>query len=247
MADEKRELGYSFNVALTSDYIFRGFSQTGGAPTGQVGFDLTWGKLYAGVFASGLDFGRENGTFKHVARAEIDLYAGIKPEWMGINFDFGGIYYAYPGALDNRLTTAFNKEADYFELKASMSREVIKNLTLTSTLFWSPDYTNGTGRVFTSESGVALVLPVVSGFTPTLSALYGYQKGSGDQFKAVVGNGEDSYSYWNAGLTLGWEKFTFDFRYWDTNINNNALFNDFCKGAAFQCDQRFVGTVKFTY
>jgi uncharacterized protein (TIGR02001 family) len=243
-AEEKRELSYSFNVAVTSDYVFRGFSQTSERATGQAGVDLTWGKFYAGLWGSGIDFGTDFVTGRATARAELDLYAGFKPEMWGITFDFGGIYYAYPGARDNRGTTAFDKEADYFELKAGMSREIVKNLTLTSTLFWSPDYTNGTGRVWTTETGAALVLPVIAGFTPTLSALYGYQKGSDARYIGFVGNGENNYTYWNAGVTFAWEKFTFDVRYWDTNISNTG---NFCKGTSFQCDDRVMATIKFTY
>ena len=37
--------------------LLRGFSLTGAASTGQAGFDLTWGKFYAGLWASGLNFG----------------------------------------------------------------------------------------------------------------------------------------------------------------------------------------------
>jgi uncharacterized protein (TIGR02001 family) len=251
VADEKRDLTYSFNVAVTSDYIFRGFTQTAGAPTGQAGFDITWGKFYAGVWGSGLDFGTETGTGKHTARAELDLYAGFKPVWNNITFDLGIIYYAYPGARDNRTTTAFAREADYVEFKAGMSRELWKDGTLASTLFISPDYTNGTGRVITSETQLSQVLPAIAGWTPTVSALLGSQYGRDQNFRDVVGNGDKRYMYWNAGVAFAWEKFTIDLRYWDTNIkDNNATgggINGFCSGKLFGCDERVVGTIKFTY
>lgn len=243
IAQEKRELSYSFNVAITSDYIFRGFSQTERAPTGQAGFDVTWGKAYVGVWASGIDFGRSN-TGKDAAFAEVDVYAGVKPEWMGFNFDFGAIAYLYPGARDEGRSLFLPGEANYFELKASVSRELVKNLTLTGTLFYSPDYTNSTGPVWTGELGAAYVLPAFAGITPTLSALYGYQKGSDAAYIGLVGNGKNHYSYWNAGVTLGWEKFSFDLRYWDTNISDAG---GFCTGTTFQCDSRVMGTFKFTY
>jgi uncharacterized protein (TIGR02001 family) len=247
VAQEKSALSYSFNVAITSDYVFRGVSQSAERPTGQVGFDVTWGKFYTGVWASGIDFGNEVPGFGSTARAEVDLYAGWKPEWAGFSFDLGGIYYAYPGARDNRVTTVFDKEADYFELKAGVSREVVKNLTLAATLFWSPVYTNGTGTVWTAEAGATYVLPQFGIVTPSLSALYGYQKGDSVRYAALVSNGSNNYSYWNAGITLGVEKFSFDLRYWDTNIKNDGLATGFCTGTFGQCDQRFMGTFKFTY
>ena len=34
---------------------------------------------------------------------------------------------------------------------------------------------------------------------------------------------EDEYYYWNAGLALTVEKLTFDFRYWDTDLDPGGL------------------------
>src|SRR4249920_2682727 len=47
---------HSANVALTTEYVFRGFSQTAQGPAVQGGYDLTCGIFYAGVWASSLDF-----------------------------------------------------------------------------------------------------------------------------------------------------------------------------------------------
>ena len=87
----------------------------------------------------------------------------------------------------------------------------------------------------------AYELPAVGIFTPTVSALYGMQFGDAkDGF--VLGAGKDDLAYWNVGLTLAVEKFSFDFRYWDTDVNSG-----FCNSTALQCDERFVFTGKFTY
>ena len=54
----------------------------------------------------------------------------------------------------------------------------------------------------------------------------------------------DNYTYWNVGLTFGFlEKWSLDFRYWDTNLDPAGA----CQTAIFQCDERFVGTLKFTF
>jgi hypothetical protein len=82
-------------------------------------------------------------------------------------------------------------------------------------------------------------------FSPTFSALLGYQTGDSPAYEAFFANGDDSYLYWNAGLTLGFlEKWSIDLRYWDTNISNAG---GFCTGRVLQCDERFVATLKFTY
>ena len=89
----------------TSDYVFRGISQTDNDPTIQGGLDFSYGILYAGAWASGLDFGGTQAPGDGLdAQVEIDWYGGIKPTWNSplgtVNLDFGVIYYSYPGATD---------------------------------------------------------------------------------------------------------------------------------------------------
>ncbi len=96
-AEEGRKFTYSFNVGATSDYVFRGISQSDNDPALQGGADFGYGILYAGVWASMVDF-----AGAPPADAEVDWYGGIKPTWNSpfgtINLDFGVIYYSYPGA-----------------------------------------------------------------------------------------------------------------------------------------------------
>jgi uncharacterized protein (TIGR02001 family) len=80
------------NVALTTDYIFRGISQTDGGPAIQGGFDADVGNgLYAGVWASNVDFDSDSDE-----SIEIDAYAGWATEVNGVGVDVGYIHYAYP-------------------------------------------------------------------------------------------------------------------------------------------------------
>jgi uncharacterized protein (TIGR02001 family) len=80
----------SGNVALTTDYIWRGISQTGADPAIQGGFDADLGNgLYAGVWASNVDFDDE-------ASIEVDVYGGWAGEFNGVGVDVGYIHYHYP-------------------------------------------------------------------------------------------------------------------------------------------------------
>jgi len=80
----------SGNVALTTDYVWRGVSQTDGSPAIQGGFDADLGNgLYAGVWGSNVDFGDEQSM-------ELDVYAGWAGEFNGVGVDVGFIHYAYP-------------------------------------------------------------------------------------------------------------------------------------------------------
>lgn len=101
------------NVAMASDYRFRGFSQTTEDPAIQGGVTATHESgLYAGVWASNV---------KLSSSSEFDFFAGYSKEVMpGVTADVGVLYYFYPqhksvtGAGDTdffepyvNLTTAF--------------------------------------------------------------------------------------------------------------------------------------------
>ncbi len=256
---------YSFNVGATTDYIFRGYSQKAEDPALQGGIDLTYAlrptvSAYFGVWASGVNFGF-NPDGSRVVGAEVDIYGGIKPVWDKATFDFGVIYYAYPGARDGGPAVGQFAEQNYVELKAGVSSNYfgtfigLPKLTTGSTVYYSPEYQGKQGDVWTLESTASYEMPKVWVFTPTLSGTYGTQYGKSDKNGNLtgftLGNGADSLSYWNAGITFGLEKFTFDFRYWDTDVkNDNAInggVNGWCKGAFLQCDSHYVFTGKYTY
>jgi uncharacterized protein (TIGR02001 family) len=249
-APAQRLCTLSANVALTTDYIFRGFSQTAEGPAIQGGFDATCGRFYFGVFASSLDWGvvERKGPDDTWAYLELDPYAGIKGKLGHIAWDVGIIYYGYPNSARNHFG-AFDERFrnEYVEIKGASSGEVWKDGTLGMTVFYSPDYQYETGDVWTLEVGFAQALPHALpkhwGLTPTLSALVGQQWGNNGAYADRVAGGDDSYTYWNAGVTLGFlEKWSIDLRYWDTSLDG-----DFCSGSTFQCDERFVATLKFTY
>ena len=236
--DEGRKFTYSFNIGATSDYIFRGISQTSNEPALQGGADIGWGILYAGVWASMVDFDEAP-----PANAEVDWYGGIKPTWNSplgtMNLDFGVIYYSYPGAGN----PAPGISIEYVELKAGYSWSALHpSLVTGTTVFYSPDYYAETGPVWTIESMAAWTLPKFHIFTPTINGLVGWQKGESDEGYTVNVNGtDDEYYYWNAGLALAVENITLDFRYWDTNIGGDAF--NICANPSL-CEERFVFSVK---
>ena len=221
--DEKRDFTWSITVGGTSDYMFRGLSLHGEDPAAQGSLDIGYGIFYAGVWGSNVGT-KADGIF---APMEVDVYAGLKPVVGQFTFDFGIIGYLYPIADD---------PGDYYELKAGVSTEIVKSLTGSVTAYWVPDQENSP-EVWTVEGTLAYTLPEVARFTPTISGTVGYANSDLGFFSSV----SDDYVYWNAGLALAIEKFTFDFRYWDTNIDQVPL--DVYTGLS---DSRFVFSVKAT-
>jgi uncharacterized protein (TIGR02001 family) len=230
--EEGRKFSYSVTIGGTSDYVFRGISQTNEDPAFQAAIDASYGIFYAGIWGSNVDFDPADST-------EIDLYAGIKPVWGPVTFDLGVLYYWYPGADDSAA------EIDYVEFKAgySLVSPWIKGLVSGTTLYWTPDNTGETGDVFTIESAAAYSLPSFGIFTPTISGAYGSVYGEFNDGFTVGGGTEDEYKYWNVGLALAVEKFTFDFRYWDTDIDQVSAGSGACVSQGL-CDERFVFSAK---
>ena len=94
----------SANVSLTSDYIFRGVSQTQHGPAIQGGFDYAHSSgFYVGTWASNVswvstkDTSTGDGWFKDNNSMEIDLYGGYKGAMGDVGYDVGVITYYYPG------------------------------------------------------------------------------------------------------------------------------------------------------
>jgi uncharacterized protein (TIGR02001 family) len=245
--DAKTELKYTFNVGIASDYVFRGYSQTArrGAVSG--GVDLTYGQFYAGVAASSVHFGRDIFNNSNIAVAEVDLYAGYKPVVGPITFDIGAIYYAYPSQVFGATHTFEN--LNYLEGKLGASGEIWKGGTLSATAFYSPTYQAASGSVTTLEGSLSHAFSEINGITPTLSGLVGYQKGnSSASYLGNFGNLSTSYTYWNAGINLGFlEKYAIDIRYWDSNLSKNAGGSAYCRGQTFQCTSTLMGAFKVTF
>lgn len=111
---------FSGNVTLTSDYVFRGISQSSGNAAIQGGLDYSHSSgLYLGTWASSVgwieDFqGYGSGSM------EIDVYGGFRGGIgdTGLTYDVGAIQYMYPGTRFNGTTTPTS--ADTSEIYAGL-------------------------------------------------------------------------------------------------------------------------------
>ena len=82
----------SANVAIQSDYVWRGISQNAEDPAIQGGFDYSHSTgIYAGIWGSSVDFSATEST-------EFDIYAGWNTELEnGLGIDVGYLEYTYHG------------------------------------------------------------------------------------------------------------------------------------------------------
>ena len=185
----------SFNVGASTDYVFRGISQTDENPQGFAGADLAVGQFYAGTWASNVAFDAFGDTKTNV---EIDFYGGWKPSFGGLNLDIGGIYYAY---LNNPAHT------EYGEIYGKGSY-AFGPLTVGASVYWSPEFPAQSGDAWYYEGNAAYTVGKW-----TVSGALGHQ----DIQKAA------NYTTWNAGVAYTIKDgITLDVRYWDTDAHDFA-------------------------
>lgn len=97
-AAEESPHSLSANVSLTSNYVFRGISQTGGDPALQGGLDYTHSSgFYLGTWGSNVGW-IEDFQGYNSGNMEIDVYGGFRGN-LGedVTFDVGAIQYMFPG------------------------------------------------------------------------------------------------------------------------------------------------------
>jgi len=92
VADIVSDTEVSANVALTSNYVWRGMSQTGNSSAVQGGVDLGYKGAYIGVWGSAIESTK--------ASSEFDIYLGYANEIGKFSYDIGFIEYMYPNDTD---------------------------------------------------------------------------------------------------------------------------------------------------
>ena len=104
-APEYPQWDAAFGAVLTSDYNFRGISQSNHKPAVIAYFEQRYNpwkdlQFYGGMGAASI-------SFPNRAAAEVDFFAGVRPTFGALALDFGAWYYWYPGGqCFNNLVTS---------------------------------------------------------------------------------------------------------------------------------------------
>ncbi|MES2025786.1 MAG: TorF family putative porin [Pseudomonadota bacterium] len=184
--DSKPDNEVSFNAAITSDYRYRGISQTRLQPALQGGADYVHNPsgFYAGTWLSTIKFINDAGGSGDV---DVDLYGGKRGAiTKDVSYDVGVLTYVYPS---NNLKPSVNTTEVYGQL--GYGPAYIK---------YSHAVTNLFGFVDSKNSGyldIGANLDMVDGYILNLHA--GHQKVSGTN--AGVSNSRFSYTDWKVGVT----------------------------------------------
>ena len=93
----------AYNLGATTDYRYRGISQTRLKPTVQGGIDFSHKSgFYLGAWGSGIKWIKDGGGD---ASVELDLYGGYKATVGAVSYDLGVLTYQYPS---NKLNPSAN-------------------------------------------------------------------------------------------------------------------------------------------
>lgn len=193
---------FTGNVAIVSDYVFRGVTQTSEDPAVQGGLDWDSGAgFYVGTWASSLEFGDD-------ASMEWDIYGGYRGTVENFSYDLGFLYYAYPGSSAPGY--------DFWEVYGKAGYN-FGAAAVTLGINYTPDNFGATNNDQSIYYSGVLSAPIGEMFS--VSGGIGYSALEG------VAN----YVDWNVGATLnvaGW--FSLDARYYDTDYE--AVCGTACDG-----------------
>ncbi len=217
-------ISVSANVALTSDYRFRGLSFSDGDIAVQGGIDVSLDSgFYIGTWASSIE---DSATFGHT---ELDLYGGWSGEVVsGLSLDVGLLYYAYPNGQGGAAGPS-----DYFEPYASVTG-AIGPVEVTSGIAWAPSQdslgNDDNVYIYTGVSGGIPNTPI------SLNATIGINEGSLGNPAGIIG--VDDYVDWKIGADWAiTENLTASLAYTDTDAPSINNFTDsaivFTLGAEF--------------
>ncbi len=120
--------GATGSVALTSDYLFRGVSQTNEEPAIQGGIEYAADNgLYVGAWGSSVSWLSDLSTDEAPISSDVELdgYLGYRGKFgeSKIGYDVGALYYWYPGDFPSGFNSADTGEI-YFGLNANPSETV---------------------------------------------------------------------------------------------------------------------------
>jgi uncharacterized protein (TIGR02001 family) len=252
----------AFGSALTTDYLFRGVTQSNHKPSVNAYFEPRWNinpdnQLYIGVAGNSI-------AFPNRAAAEIDFYGGWRPTIGKLALDFGAWYYWYPGgqcfntaafcggggqgALPNG--NVMKSDASFWEVYAKATYNFTDNFAAGFGFNYSPSVLNtGAKGYYYNGNAKYTFNAFANGVTPYISGQVGYwDLGTTDAFYgctagclviAPAGIKLKSYTHWDVGFGWAYKVFTVDLRYSDTNLNKGD-----CN--AFTSDHTATGTTDIT-
>ena len=203
----------SANVDLTSNYVWRGISQSNSRPAMQGGFDYSHSSgFYAGVWGSNVDWTANDNTGpnQNGASVELDTYLGVTNTLSnGLGYDVGAISYNYPGSKPDATFVEYYLGGSYKMFSAKYS--------------YSPNFAHGGNSAYYVEAALNFDLP------QKLSLGLHAGRSDGDYWKTSNG-GSGAYTANEVSLSRDFSGYGVELAYTDTSggtkVKHGANRND---------------------
>lgn len=217
---------FTANVALVTDYLYRGISQTGGNPAIQGGFDYAHSSgFYAGVWGSSISWISDGGLGSN-AGLELDTYFGFKNSFAtDFSYDVGFLRYNYPGKYVDPMPTNFAKP-DTNEIYGLIGWKWI-TLKYSDSLGDTFGVSNASGTSYIDLSASY----TLEGSGVTLGAHYGkqtYKGSSADSLKAGVSatgvSTDPTYTDYNVSVSKDFGGYVWGLKYSDTDAEKGGFY-----------------------
>ena len=235
---------FTVGGGLTSNYIFRGISQSNNGPSVNANAELrytfsdTWA-AYVGTAGSSIKLTDQVPS----PSMELDLMGGVRATFGAFSADLGGIAYVYPAATTPN--AIFPTNPTFYEGYAQLGYTITETISVGGNAYYSPSFLD-TGANATYVSATAKwTLPMDF----ALSGEFGRQYfGTTDSVHG--GYALPDYNYWNAGLSYSYKFATLDLRYHATDLNKTecSLITGPTGNLSNQskyCGAAVVGTISF--
>ena len=134
---------WSANMAILSEYSFRGVSQSNEDPAIQVGIDYAHETgFYVGFWASSVEF--NDGP--NATQIETNFYTGYGGSYGKVDYDLGFLYYYYPEEDADEPGSGLG-EQDLWEIYGSLGTtfDMESEPSITAGFAYSPDYYGSDG------------------------------------------------------------------------------------------------------
>jgi uncharacterized protein (TIGR02001 family) len=220
------ELTLGGSLAVTSDYIYRGLSESGGDPAAQADVHArSTGGTYFGAWGSTRDR-----NLDPYADADVELYLGHRFDlgnYWGVTVEGRAHYYVGGDQESNN---------DYQQLSASLSyldRWTLSVTAIPNAVRYWYDQRLGRSPAWAADTSGQWLL--FDGLFLTGSAGYYYATGTGPGMEAAFG-----YAYGSAGLAFEYRQWRVDVGYFATQDRARQLF-------PYPMASRFAGTLVWRF
>jgi uncharacterized protein (TIGR02001 family) len=207
-AEEVAGFKLSGNVALTTDYVWRGISQTNEQWALQGGFDAEHESGFSiGTWASNVNYTEDNTVnAEDRANLELDVTVGYSGEMKGISYGVTAARYGYPGV-------ASSLNYDFYEFGLSLGYKLPQGIDLGFAYDFAPEFFGDVDSAHHYKLNAGYSLANGIGFSANI----------GQQLFSDNNKAGDDYLYYGVSTSYNILGFDASVSYSDTDLEDSDI------------------------